>query len=246
MSGQVKVGNIWKPITGIATKVNGSWINALSGFIKEGSIWKLIYSSGSGTQFAQIGDIIISPNTVLESSDNVPTYSLLVADGSEFDPLIYPLLAEQYPGVLTDPYLPTVSNTGWVDNGTTMYVPDTVDNGVYTVVIEVPEDGTCSVSVSSEANYDFLTVTGADNSQIVRISGTNTSIFDVLVSNSPYTFTYSKDGGASKGDDTAYINSISTIYPVTGEPRIVYSLPNIATVSGSPFPYKVVADYIGV
>jgi hypothetical protein len=55
---------------------------------------------------AQIGDAIITGETILYDNNDTPIYDLLLADGSSFDGEVYPLLAEIYTN-LTLPNLPT-------------------------------------------------------------------------------------------------------------------------------------------
>jgi len=57
-----------------------------------------------GSPFAQIGDIIISGEDVLDDSDGNPQYNLLLCDGSTFDSLLYPTLFQ----VLGNDVLPNI------------------------------------------------------------------------------------------------------------------------------------------
>lgn len=84
--------------------------------------------------------------------------------------------------------------------------------------VTAPEDYTATIAykVSSESNYDKLTITLNGVTKVSAISGTKSGTFEaVMTKGTVYTIvaTYTKDGSASSGDDAGYI----TLLPV-GEP----------------------------
>lgn len=96
MSGFYKVGGDWKSITSIYAKVLGIWNTVTEGYQKVNGGWVRIYIGGLfATTGVQIGDLIISPESVWNDINDRAKYSLLDT-GQTFDELLYPLLFEVY------------------------------------------------------------------------------------------------------------------------------------------------------
>ncbi len=124
---------------------------------------------------------------------------------------------------LTDIILPNISANGsslpsynvsgsWTLQGDGSIKSNAIGDGsstTYTITFTESCTFTFSYKVSSESNYDKFYVYKNDNStSISGISGVQTSFTQVsfdVVSGDVLTFTYSKDGSASNGDDAVYL-----------------------------------------
>lgn len=191
--------------------------------------------------YAQIGDEIITGASVLYSYEGDPIAELITSDGSEYDPIVYPKLHE----VLSTTPLPfsylVNSSNNWIDTGSRLETSGLSDDSSAVLELTVPFDTTVGVRVSSERGYDIFTVRDAYGALIWSDSGEESAEVTLLAANSPFTFEYIKDEADYSGEDTAYIEYVTDMYPVITRPV----LPNSPTEEGSPFPWKIVADYTG-
>lgn len=116
----------------------------------------------------------------------------------------------------------TVTISNYVVSNDTTY-PFSVSEGIltstnkahstsstYTVTAETSFTMSLQYKVSSESGYDFLTIKYNDT-QKAKVSGTTswTTISIEMTMGDALTFTYSKDGSQSNGDDCAYIHFLT-------------------------------------
>ena len=132
-----------------------------------------------------------------------------------------------YTGSVVIPESITVSGLTWVSD-------NHADNSVGEKIFPFTVEAGCVLSfcwqVSSEGNYDWLTIT-LDGEQIVRSSGSENGVFSRTFESAgehQLTFSYSKDGSQSQGDDAATVTMLrlskgsfneqaeTVIYSVTG------------------------------
>ena len=194
-----------------------------------------------GNTFAQLGDVIITGDSVLYNYTDEPTGDLLLADGSLYDPLTYPQLHNYLSATSTPWTALTDSIDKWIDNSSGLETEPLNDGQSAILVLNVPFDTVAGVRVSSEEGFDWFTVDDFSGATIWGESGEESAEIILLASGSPYTFKYSKDGASFEGEDKAWVDYITDIYPTVDAPL----LPNHTTETESPFPYKIVADYTG-
>ena len=95
------------------------------------------------------------------------------------------------------------SNSDWLQNGTTFVSQNHADSTTSTLNMTLAKDATINYSVSSESGYDYLIIT-VNGGNPINASGENTGTIN-LQANDTVEFSYSKDGGASSGSDSATI-----------------------------------------
>ena len=124
--------------------------------------------------------------------------------------------SDEYTGNVVIPESVSVNLWYWVsDNHTDGSVTEKV------LPFTVEADGLLSFdwSVSSESNYDWLTIT-LDGEQIVRSSGSNSGTFSrtfEISGEHQLTFSYSKDNSQSNGDDAAKVLNLTLSNGSLGE-----------------------------
>jgi hypothetical protein len=135
-------------------------------------------------------------------------------------------------------FLQTTTTRDGVDAAQADYVGD---GGVaaFSLELDGPDRLTFQAKVSSEADYDFLTVE-LDGVERISLSGEvdwSEHFVNIPVGRHTVAFQYGKDGSASEGDDSAWVDQFS-LASETGKPIIVSSL-DLRIDTGSPFSYVI-------
>lgn len=248
MSGTIKNAGTWsQDIKEVWVKQSGIWVKAAEGYNKISGTWEKIFGDvapppvTTGNLFAQLGDLIITGDTVLTDFDGVEVNDLLIANGGTFNQEAYPYLSALLGSTLLSWESLIITNNGWIDNNNGLESVNPGNNNEAVLSLVIPIDAECDLRVSSEEGYDFFTVYNSSGDSVWQGSGEQTTTITLLESEGPYTFRYSKDGADGEGDDKAWIDRLEGLYPLVTVPTLPLKTPE----PGSPFPYKIVADYTG-
>ena len=96
-----------------------------------------------------------------------------------------------------------VSNTDWAQSSTTFTSQNHANSSTSTLEFTMLADTTMDYNVSSEGNYDYLTIT-VNGTTAAYVSGTQNGTLNVVTDDN-VTVTYSKDGSSSSGTDNGTI-----------------------------------------
>ena len=115
-----------------------------------------------------------------------------------------------YAGWISSAY--TTSYSSWTTSGTLLYSTNksASSSSTYKITALASIKVSFSYRVSSESNYDFLTIS-KNGTQLARISGSTSYVSTTvsLAAGDYLTFTYSKDGSVNSNDDCAYISGLT-------------------------------------